>query len=354
MKRQVDIIRTQYDYAKAHNPRLEAADAACDRCLTKTRAPILTMVSSRPFGLVINGLILLNFATLGLSVPQIEDGSIVYQVGHIMSYVFLSIFTAEAVLKIYAFGAYHATDLPGLQHRGYFQDPFNWLDFLSTFIGWIWFDSAFVSGIRILRLLRPSSDKQPASTASKFSLLSYVKVAGLSILFSLPDLCLLALTCFFLILWWAILGVHLFSGGIGHTMCQVPEPYNGLCQLDPGCQPLINQTYFGDNNLNPSARLGSAACDCSNGTGLWGGEARKCPSLYYNNSQIPIVCVDRDAPPDASFTDGLLDHVSLKLLNFDAIAGAWITNLKVAPISRSPFPMRRGWSNGGLKPPMEP
>jgi voltage-gated sodium channel len=107
------------------------------------RARVARLVLSAPFGRAVIGLILLNAVTLGLETSESvmeRWGGLLHALDHLMLYLF----TAELVLRIYAFRA------------RFFRDPWGLFDLAVVGIAWMPASGALsvLRALRVLRVLR--------------------------------------------------------------------------------------------------------------------------------------------------------------------------------------------------------
>eukprot|EP00058_Branchiostoma_floridae_P016681 XP_002602169.1 hypothetical protein BRAFLDRAFT_97985 [Branchiostoma floridae] len=182
-----------------------------------------------PFEYFILLAIFANCVALAVYVPYpVKDSNEANQQLETVEYLFLVIFTLEAVFKIIAYGL--------IAHNGaYLRNFWNILDFTIVIIGIVSivletykFEGFDVKALRAFRVLRP---------LRLVSGVPSLQVVLNSILKALVPLLHIALLCLFVIIIYAIIGLELFSGKL-HTTCFVP----GSDQIyfhdgPPPCQP---------------------------------------------------------------------------------------------------------------------
>ncbi|XP_078677512.1 voltage-dependent L-type calcium channel subunit alpha-1D-like isoform X34 [Branchiostoma floridae x Branchiostoma belcheri] len=193
------------------------------------RRACMYIVEWKPFEYFILLAIFANCVALAVYVPYPEkDSNEANQQLETVEYLFLVIFTLEAVFKIIAYGL--------IAHNGaYLRNFWNILDFTIVIIGIVSivletykFEGFDVKALRAFRVLRP---------LRLVSGVPSLQVVLNSILKALVPLLHIALLCLFVIIIYAIIGLELFSGKL-HTTCFVP----GSDQIyfhdgPPPCQP---------------------------------------------------------------------------------------------------------------------
>ncbi|XP_078597260.1 voltage-dependent L-type calcium channel subunit alpha-1D-like isoform X34 [Branchiostoma floridae x Branchiostoma japonicum] len=193
------------------------------------RRACMYIVEWKPFEYFILLAIFANCVALAVYVPYpVKDSNEANQQLETVEYLFLVIFTLEAVFKIIAYGL--------IAHNGaYLRNFWNILDFTIVIIGIVSivletykFEGFDVKALRAFRVLRP---------LRLVSGVPSLQVVLNSILKALVPLLHIALLCLFVIIIYAIIGLELFSGKL-HTTCFVP----GSDQIyfhdgPPPCQP---------------------------------------------------------------------------------------------------------------------
>ncbi|CAH1264656.1 CACNA1C [Branchiostoma lanceolatum] len=193
------------------------------------RRACMYIVEWKPFEYFILLAIFANCVALAVYVPYPEkDSNEANQQLETVEYGFLVIFTAEAAMKLIAYGV--------ICHPGaYMRNTWNFLDCMIVIIGIVSivletykFEGFDVKALRAFRVLRP---------LRLVSGVPSLQVVLNSILKALVPLLHIALLCLFVIIIYAIIGLELFSGKL-HTTCFVP----GSDQIyfhegPPPCQP---------------------------------------------------------------------------------------------------------------------
>ena len=157
------------------------------------RERVRGFVESDPFKLAIMIIVVVNSVIVGVQTAQLPTG--VSWTLNAIDVVFLVVYTAEAILKIYALGA------------GYFRDPWNVFDFLILLLCVA--SSAFVpipaQAARVLRVFRVVRALRLVTAFKEMRII--VEAIGRSI----PSVCWTALLLTVIMYVYAVIGTSLFG-----------------------------------------------------------------------------------------------------------------------------------------------
>ncbi|XP_039270704.2 voltage-dependent L-type calcium channel subunit alpha-1D-like isoform X2 [Styela clava] len=205
------------------------------------RRACMNIVDWRPFDVLILLTIFANCVALAFNVPfPGDDSNRTNEILEKVEYIFLGIFTIEAVLKIVAFGlAFHP--------NAYLRNGWNVIDFVIVVIGLISIvlEKADVGSTDKVRSLRAFRVLRPLRLVSGVPSLQVVLNA---IIRAMVPLLHIALLVIFVIIIYAVVGLELFKGRLhktcyrnesGHFTFAEDDPMPCSPQGDPGrdCPP---------------------------------------------------------------------------------------------------------------------
>jgi hypothetical protein len=165
----------------------------------------------------------------------IEEGSPTNTVILRCEIVFTVVFLVEFILKIVALGVY------GTRHS-YFNDPWNWLDFIVCMFSLLSF-SGYTRNLVVFRTFRVL---RPLKSIKSFPVLASIIAVVLKSLGQMRDI---SIVIIFLFLLFGIAGLQFFQGPYMHTRCRL-TPFPVLNTWAPGmdmdsyrCSPAVNFNY---------------------------------------------------------------------------------------------------------------
>ena len=167
----------------------------------KLRIAIFNLIRSKAFEAFIILLIIANCVLLAMNSPDSEEP--LWQVQ--TDYLFTAAFTAEAVLKLFAYGV--------VLHEGaYFRDPWNILDFAIVLLSYIQLmpDMGNYTALRIFRVLRP---------LRSLNAVPPLKVIVSGLLHSIKGLANVGILTLIILAIFSIVGVQLWQGKMRYR-CQ--------------------------------------------------------------------------------------------------------------------------------------
>jgi succinate dehydrogenase/fumarate reductase cytochrome b subunit len=171
---------------------------------------------------------------LGLSVDRTQN-----EIIDSLELIFIGLFTCEAVIKIISLGFI-------IGKSCYLRDPWNWLDFTVVITGLLVFMPAISNFgfLRMFRLLRPLRN---------LSVIATMKTVINTLFTSMRQLLYIIILNLFIILVFAIFGLHLWNGVI-HYRCRLTKyPVNGDWPVDPNDMRTCSKITIAGSHMCPVA-----------------------------------------------------------------------------------------------------
>jgi len=206
------------------------------------------LVGSSVFENIIMLAILSNCVLLALDTPNLEEENpSLRQFLDTAEFFYFFIFAFEMVLKMIAFGLHRPSDVindpryindPEDQYVGYFNDGWSLIDFVIVCTSvTIFFSSANVSSIRVLRVLKP---------LRTISRVKGLKVMVETLLKAFPELVDVCILIMFLFLVFGIIAVQTFQGAL-HRRCIADEYWNQRYANFSWAEYTVNVTNYGSD-----------------------------------------------------------------------------------------------------------
>ncbi|CAF4109785.1 unnamed protein product, partial [Rotaria magnacalcarata] len=171
-----------------------------ERHWTFLRSKAHRLVEHRFFEWLIIASILASSTTLALEDINTRQQPFLFSILHSFDKLFTVIFTAELVLKWFAYGI-----------KNYFTNGWNWLDFLIVVVSVLGslLDSLGVADIPAFKSMRTLRALRPLKALSRFE---GIRVVVNALIGAIPSICNVLLVCLVFWLIFSIMGVQLFGG----------------------------------------------------------------------------------------------------------------------------------------------